>query len=229
MSREHGRLVRGEDGWTLDDPSSKNPSIVDGTLTRRARLTDGALIELGRTFLLFRHYLGDGVPGHLIGDVDATQLPKWPAGLATFAPTLARDFAALMRLATSGVSIMLLGETGTGKEMTARAIHDTSARTGDIVAINCGALPQTLLEAELFGYRRGAFSGAATDRRGLVRSADGGTLFLDEVGDLPRASQAALLRVLQEREVLPIGEDRPVPVDVRVMSATLRPLDSSAD
>jgi transcriptional regulator of acetoin/glycerol metabolism len=228
MSRDHGQLVRGDSGWLLDDQSSKNASVVDGVVTRRTRLEDGSLIELGRSFLLFRDYVCDAAPPHLAADVSASQLPVLPSTLSTFSPSLSRDYLSLARLSTSGVSIVLLGETGTGKEVVATALHELSRRSGSFVAINCGALPETLLEAELFGHRRGAFSGATSERRGLVRSADGGTLFLDEVGDLPRASQVALLRVLQEREVVPLGADRAEPVDVRVIAATLRSLDGDA-
>jgi transcriptional regulator with GAF, ATPase, and Fis domain len=144
--------------------------------------------------------------------------------LATFVGPLADGFAALDRLARTPVSIVVLGETGTGKEVVARALHAMSGRTGAFVAVNCGALPASLLEAELFGHRRGAFTGAVGERTGLVRSAEGGTLFLDEIGELPPASQTAFLRVLQEREVVPIGDDRPVKVDVRLCAATHRDL-----
>src|SRR5207245_3316982 len=105
--------------------------------------------------------------------------------------------------------------TGTGKELVARAIHELSGRSGPFVAVNCGALPATLIEAEFFGYRKGAFSGAVEERPGLLRAAHGGTLLLDELGDLPISAQPALLRALQEREVLPLGGTQPVPVDVR--------------
>jgi transcriptional regulator with PAS, ATPase and Fis domain len=121
--------------------------------------------------------------------------------------------------------VLIEGETGTGKEVIARAVHEQSERKGDFVAINCGALPRDLVEGELFGFRRGAFSGAPEDRPGLLRSADRGTLFLDEIGDLPAPSQAALLRVLQEREVRPVGATRPIPIDLRVVAATHRPLE----
>jgi transcriptional regulator with GAF, ATPase, and Fis domain len=108
-------------------------------------------------------------------------------------------------------------------------VHQLSGRRGAFVAVNCGALPDTLIETELFGYRKGAFSGAAEDRPGLIRSADQGTLFLDEIGDLPGPSQAPLLRVLQEREVTPVGATRPVPVDLRVVAATHRDLPALVD
>ena len=146
------------------------------------------------------------------------------AALSTVLPTLAEQTRDLEVIASSTVSVILRGETGTGKEVLARAVHRLSGRPGELIAVNCGALPAALLESELFGYRKGAFSNAVEDRPGLVRAADRGTLFLDEIGDLPPSSQAALLRVLQEREVTPLGSTRPVKVDLRVVCATHRDL-----
>jgi transcriptional regulator with PAS, ATPase and Fis domain len=120
--------------------------------------------------------------------------------------------------------LVLLGETGTGKEVAARRIHALSQRPGPFVAVNCGALAPNLVEAELFGHRRGAFTGATENRPGFARTAHRGTLFLDEIGDLPPAAQVTLLRLLQEGEVVPIGDSLPVPVDVRVLAATHRDL-----
>jgi DNA-binding NtrC family response regulator len=120
------------------------------------------------------------------------------------------------------VPILLRGESGSGKEVLARAIHTWSGRTGDFVAVNCGAIPENLIESELFGHRKGAFSGAERDQPGLIRSSDGGTLFLDEIGDLPLTAQSALLRTIQECEVLPVGGTRPERIDLRVLAATHR-------
>ncbi|MCF8208252.1 MAG: sigma-54 dependent transcriptional regulator [Rhodoferax sp.] len=134
--------------------------------------------------------------------------------------------ALVERIAVFDLSVLVTGESGTGKEMVARAIHFESHRTDrPFITENCGALPDTLLESELFGYRRGAFTGATEDRVGLFQQADGGTLFLDEIGDTSPAFQVKLLRVLQEGEFRPLGSNRPVNVDVRVIAATNRDLE----
>ncbi|RQS23061.1 sigma-54-dependent Fis family transcriptional regulator [Burkholderia sp. Bp8992] len=129
------------------------------------------------------------------------------------------------RAAMTDATVLVTGETGTGKEVAARVLHAASARhAGPFVAVNCAAIPADLLESELFGHRRGAFTGAHADRAGRLVEADGGTLFLDEIGDMPAAMQAKLLRALQEREVTPLGADRTTAIDIRVVAATHRDL-----
>jgi DNA-binding NtrC family response regulator len=133
--------------------------------------------------------------------------------------------ALIAKVAPTQSTVLILGETGTGKELVARAVHDQSPRAGEpFVAINCGALPETLIESELFGHRKGAFTGADEHRVGLFEVANGGTIFLDEIGELPKAMQAKLLRVLESREIRRVGENRATIVDVRVVCATHRDL-----
>ncbi|WP_437676969.1 sigma 54-interacting transcriptional regulator [Sorangium sp. So ce131] len=222
LSSKHARIVRLLGRWVVKDCGSKNGSLVNGAPLGHAELADGDLIELGRTFFIFREALPypHGAPALLEAAPAAAPAP----GLASLLPALLDVFEQLAVVARSAIPVLLQGETGTGKEVMARAIHALSGRTGELVAVNCGALPRELVEGELFGYRKGAFSGATEDRPGLVRSADRGTLFLDEIGDLPAPAQAALLRVLQEQEVRPVGATRPVHVDLRVIAATHRPL-----
>jgi transcriptional regulator with PAS, ATPase and Fis domain len=158
--------------------------------------------------------------------MDAQMAESWRQLLVGSSPAI-EEVAARIRLAGPRRStILILGETGTGKEVTAKAIHAASPRsTGPMVSINCSALPENLLEAELFGHVRGAFTGAVNHRAGRFELAHGGTIFLDEIGDMPLDLQAKLLRVLQEREIQRLGSSETVPVDVRVIAATNAPLE----
>ncbi|HTM19822.1 MAG TPA: sigma 54-interacting transcriptional regulator, partial [Kofleriaceae bacterium] len=225
MSSDHARLVRAHGQWLLQDRESKNGCLVNGEPVTRRVIDDGDVLELGRTLFLYRQAeVPAGTPDDQgADDAGGGALP------ATFVTELAQRFAMLARIAATDVPVLLSGETGTGKELVARALHVASARPGELVAVNCGGLTPTLVEAELFGHRRGAFSGAVTDRVGLIRSADRGTLFLDEIGDLPEPSQATLLRTLQEREVVPVGDARPIKVDIRLCAATHRDLQAMVD
>ncbi|MCA9675707.1 MAG: sigma 54-interacting transcriptional regulator, partial [Myxococcales bacterium] len=218
MSGVHARLVREVGAWLVVDAGSKNGTFVNGQRVTSHALRDGDLLELGHTFWLFR----DAVPVRADEPavVHGGELARPAPGLATMLPALGYLFDDLARIARSVAPVLVLGESGTGKELVARAVHALSGRAGELIAVNCGALPAGLVEAELFGIRKGAYSGAVADRPGLFRAADGGTLLLDEIGDLELASQAALLRVLQEREVRAVGDTRSVPIDVRVVAAT---------
>jgi len=195
---------------------------VNGARIERQLLCDGDVIELGHTLWRYRELAPSS------GSADATAVAAVP-GLATLIPSFTRELEALASVVRSELAIIIQGETGTGKEVVARAIHELSERRGPWVPLNCAALPPTLVVAELFGTRRGAFSGADEDRPGIVRASDHGTLFLDEIADASDALQLALLRVAQEREVLPVGATRPVPVDLRLLAATQRDLGSEAE
>ena len=217
MSALHARLRRVLGRWVVEDAGSKNGVRVQDTPQRRAVLNPGDAIECGQTFLVFDEHAADDPPPAL--PPGATDL-----GCQSFHPDLLAAWSALARVAPTRVPVMLQGETGTGKELAARALHVWSGRTGPFVAVNCGALPEQLAESELFGVRRGAYTGAIEDRPGLLRASSGGTLLLDEVGELPVTLQVKLLRVLQENEVQPVGAAQPVRVDLRVVTATHRDL-----
>ena len=223
ISRKHLRLERQGDGWELADLGSKNGTVVNGAAVQRTALVDGDLIEAGGAMLIFRD---DGRGHRDASDLDLTATATLPAAFRTVSLELEGRAGDLMKIAPAAVPVLIRGETGTGKELTARAIHELSRRRGAFVPVNCGALPRSLVESELFGSRRGAFSGARDDREGLVRRADGGTLFLDEIAELPEESQVALLRVLQEGEVRPIGAADALHIDVRVVAATHQDLEA---
>jgi two-component system NtrC family response regulator len=146
--------------------------------------------------------------------------------IITAAPEMLKVGKTIERVATADVSVMLLGASGTGKELLARAVHEKSGRKGEFIAINCAAIPENLLEAELFGYERGAFTGAVKSNVGKIELAEGGTLFLDEVGDIPLPLQVKLLRFLQERVIERIGGRQPIPVDTRIVCATHQDLEA---
>jgi hypothetical protein len=224
MSSRHATLARTPEGWVLTDARSTNGTYIGGERVERAVLADGAIFDLGGSVFLFRTALPADAGLHLF--TDQGTLAHRALGLGSLLPSAAAATSALAKVAASDAPVLLLGESGTGKEVTARAVHALSKRPGAFVPVNCGALPETLLESQLFGHVKGSFSGAQRDEIGLVRASDKGTLFLDEIGDMRPASQVALLRLLQEREVTPVGATRPVSVDLRVVAATHRRVDA---
>ncbi len=216
MSSAHLRFEREGARWFAADVGSRNGILANGKKHARTAVAGDDVVEAGRSFFV----LCTSEPA------GAAELVATSDPLATLDPELARRFDDLRRIAASTVPVLVTGGTGTGKERVAQAIHAVSRRAGGYVPVNCGALPAALVESELFGHKKGAFSGAVGDTRGLVLAATGGTLFLDEIGDLALAAQAALLRVLEEREVRPVGATSAVPVDLRVVAATHRDLDA---
>lgn len=213
ISSRHLSIVRRGVADLITDLKSKHGTFVNGerlTPGLERELKDHDWLEIGRSFFTYRR-------------VDSRKVPLGPAHFGptqTLSPELiviARD---LTRYAPTIQSILLLGETGTGKEVAARFIHEQSKRSGTFIAVNCGAISENLVESELFGHRRGAFTGAGEERKGWIRSAHQGTLLLDEIGTMPESAQASLLRVIQEHEVVPVGTERALPIDVRWIAAT---------
>ncbi len=225
MSGRHARLVREDGGWLLEDAGSTNGTWSSGARITSDAIDEDTVVTMGATAFLVAP--AEPTPAGTLPLVDAASLKTRPRGTATVTPAVEALMPRLVRVAMSKLPVLLLGESGAGKEVLARTVHQLSGRAGPFVAINCGALAPTLVESQLFGYMRGAFSGALKDEPGLVRAASGGTLFLDEIGELPAPAQATLLRVLQEHEVLPVGGTKPVSVDLRIVAATLRPIEQS--
>lgn len=216
-SARHAVLKAAEGGFLVLDAGSTNGTFVDGQQLAQGeeRLVRAALLEVGHTFFHLRAEARG--TRELIGDAERE-------GPLTFNPEFALGLAAAERLVKRTHDLLITGESGAGKEVVARWLHAISGRSGPLVALNCAAFPEQLLEDELFGHLKGAFSGAQSDRLGLLRAAHQGTLLLDEVGDMPAPLQAKLLRVIEDRRVRPLGSEQEVQVDVQVIAATHRDL-----
>lgn len=223
VSRNHGQLVRHGATWSLEDTESRNGCFLNGKRVTAAELHDGDDLLIGDVLLRYR--TGLRTPSATDTDLDSQTPPIPSPGFFTLQPALEAQLADLARIARLPITTLLVGDSGTGKEILAKSIHIMSERPGAFVAVNCGAITPTLVESQLFGHVKGAFTGASRDELGYVRQAHQGTLLLDEIGDLPLAAQAALLRMLQESEVVPVGGTQPVKVAVRVLAATHKRLD----
>lgn len=220
VSRHHAELVQNGPLAILRDLGSRNGSFVNGARIHESPLSRGDVVRLGEWLGLV-----DVVPP--AGSSSAADGPSVIAPGLYGGRALKTLLAPVLATAASDLPVIIEGETGTGKEVVARAIHDASGRPGTFVAVNCAALPEHLAEAELFGYRRGAFTGAERANLGFFRAAHQGTLLLDEVTDFPLALQAKILRVLEQKEVVPLGESQPVPVQCRVIAAAQLPLEDA--
>jgi DNA-binding NtrC family response regulator len=229
VSRYHAKVERVPGGYVLRDNGSTNGTLVGGARVTEHLLVDHDVVRIGDSIYRFaaRGVLAYGAY-RIDGTVIETSRPVHHHIKSQLIGGCQIDVLLdrVDKIAKAQLACVIHGESGTGKELLARTIHEASERKGPFQAINCAALPANLIESELFGYRKGAFTGASQDKQGLVRAAHHGTLFLDEIGDMPLEAQAKLLRVLQEREVLPIGATQAERVDVRVVAATHRDLES---
>ncbi len=216
VSRHHCVVTATARGFHLRDLGSTNGTIIGGCRVESALLPPGGTFGVGRTRLRLE----------LAGDVDEEVVEEESFGaLVGKSAAMLRMFGVLRRVARSGATLLLEGETGTGKGLVARAVHEASDRAGGpFLVVDCGAIPPSLMEAELFGHQKGAFTGATVARAGVFEAAHGGTVFIDELGELPLDMQPKLLRVLEERVVRRLGAPDVVPIDVRVVAATHRDL-----
>jgi DNA-binding NtrC family response regulator len=222
VSRHHCSLRVTARGLLIEDHSSTNGTFVDGVDAERAYLVSGSKIAIGETALTV----------HI--STDEQQEPLSPGDhygdLLGVSAAMRRIFAVLERITPTDVTVLLEGETGTGKTLIAETIHDRGPRgEAPFVVVDCGAIPGNLIESELFGHLKGAFTGAHADRAGAFRSAHGGTVFLDEIGELPLDLQPKLLRILEKHEVKPVGATDPIELDVRIIAATNRDLRSEVN
>jgi DNA-binding NtrC family response regulator len=228
VSTEHAELAREADGVVVRDLGSSNGTWVNGQrVDRQQRLESGDLIELGRTVLCYRE-----TTTHLAWEVIGKKAR--PHGvtfgsLRTFNPDLGERYRKVAKVAATARPILIIGETGTGKDVLSNEVHQASGRKGQFVAVDCGAIPDSLFESTLFGHEKGAFTGATEPRVGEIARAQKGTLLLDEVGNLTPAGQAKLLRVLETGKVTPLGGTKTQDLDVRWVAATNRQLMQEGD
>jgi len=218
VSEKHCTIFSDKGSYFIRDNLSRNGTIVNGVKTREAEIKSGSLIRIGKTELLFK--------------IESTQLgieiedSNEFCGISGFSSQMKEIFALIKKVAPTEVPVLITGETGTGKELVARAIHKCSQRADRIfIPVNCSSIPKDVIESELFGHTKGAFTGAVTSRKGIFEEATNGTVFLDEIGDMPLDLQAKILRTIEYGEIRSVGSNKPISVNTRIISATNRDLE----
>ena len=218
VSRYHGKVVQEEDGYVLVDLGSTNGTFINGVRIREAYLKSGCTVQLGKMEITF-----------LYADEKVPIVPSQKNSLGKLIGTnvkMREIYGIMEKIAPSGATVVVEGETGTGKEVVSQTIHELSPRAkGPMMVFDCGAVPQNLIESELFGHEKGSFTGAIMTRQGIFEMAHGGTLLLDELGELNLDLQPKLLRALEHREIRRVGSSKAIRVDVRVIAATNRNLE----
>lgn len=218
VSRYHCRILQDETSYLIEDLDSTNGTFVNRVRVRHAYLKPGCTLTVGKSDVRFQN---------LDERVQIQPVNRDKFGSIVGKSTRMREiFTILEKIAPTGVTVIIEGETGTGKEVVARTLHEASKRTGKpFVVFDCGAIPENLIESELFGHEKGSFTGAIAGRQGLFETAQGGTIFMDELGELSLDLQPKLLRALEQREVRRVGSNKPIKIDARVIAATNRNLE----
>ena len=222
VSRRHCRIVQEEDSFVAQDLGSTNGTFINGVRIKQAYLDPGSLLAVGNSRIEFN-------PVDEEVSVEPSESERF-GNIVGKSVEMREIFGLLEKISPTDATVVIEGETGTGKEVAAQTIHERSPRSEEpFVVFDCGAVPESLVESELFGHEKGSFTGAVMSREGLFEMAEGGTIFLDELGELSADLQPKLLRVLEQREIRRVGSNKPIPIDVRVLAATNRNLEEEVE
>jgi DNA-binding NtrC family response regulator len=222
VSRKHCRIVQADDTYVAEDLDSTNGTYINGVRIKRAYLEPGSVLAVGNTRIEFN-------PVDQEVSVEPSESDRF-GEIVGESVQMREIFDILDKISTTDATVVIEGETGTGKEVVAQTLHDKSSRSDEpFIVFDCGAVPESLVESELFGHEKGSFTGAVMSRKGLFEMAEGGTIFLDELGELSKELQPKLLRVIEQREIRRVGSNQAIPIDVRIVAATNRNLEEEVE
>ena len=222
VSREHCRIIQGDDSFIAEDLGSTNGTFINGVRIQKAFLDPGSLLAVGNSRIEFN-------PVDEEVSVEPSTSEQF-GNIVGKSVEMREIFGILEKISPTDATVVIEGETGTGKEVVAQTLHEMSPRSEEpFIVFDCGAVPESLVESELFGHEKGSFTGAVMSREGLFEMAEGGTIFLDELGELSLELQPKLLRVLEQREIRRVGSNESIPIDVRVIAATNRKLEEEVE